>query len=208
MSDVCILLHGIEADPTLRLWVEEFAVQYQHLTPARLIPRKYGYQGGFGVWANAFTRKDVVDHEEAYFRGIEGQMQGLLQDLEPGAKVHIIGHSLGGYIETSLAKRGIKFGSIAHLWGSTVANFDWYKVDSCFDKVRVYYSPNDEILTESSVGVGEDPELALGLMGKIGPTIAHPRVELMPNDWLHTQFMDYGEPRDKFIADLLGWIGN
>lgn len=208
MTDVCVLLHGIEADPTLRLWNEEAAVRYQHLTPIRLIPRKYGYVGGLGVWFNALRRREVVDHEEAYFRGIPGQMPGLLEDIEPGAKVHIVGHSLGGYITTALLKRDIKFGNIAHLWGSTVADFNWGAVDGNFDKARVYWSPNDEILTASSVAVDEDPELALGLMGKVGPQVGHPRVESIQTDWTHTQFMDFGEPRDRFWKDLFEWMAN
>ena len=209
MSDVCILTHGIEADTSLLLWNEEVTVRYQHLTPIQLIPRKYGYQSGWTVWFSALERRAAVDHEEIYFRGIPGQLFGLLELIKPGTKVHIVGHSLGGYITTALLKRGIKFGCIAHLWGSTVADFDWSAVDGCFDKARVYWSPDDEVLRASSIAVDEDPELALGLMGKIGPQIAHPRVESIKEPFgfkLHTSFMDDTPERGKFWKDLFQWM--
>ena len=209
MSDVCILTHGIEADTSLLLWNEEVAVRYQHLTPIQLIPRKYGYQSGWTVWFSALERRAAVDHEEIYFRGISGQLFGLLELIKPGAKVHIVGHSLGGYITTALLKRGIKFGRIAHLWGSTVADFDWDKVGDNFDKARVYWSPDDEVLGASSIAVDEDPELALGLMGKIGPLIAHPRVESIKEPFgfrLHNQLLDDTPERDLFWADLFKWM--
>ena len=206
MNDVCILLHGIEADPTLRLWNEEAAVRYQHLTPITLIPRKYGYVSGRSVWFSAFARQHAVDHEEAYFKGVSGLLPGLFDDIDPGTQVHFVGHSLGDYIGHALLKRGIKFGCYASLWGSAVADFDWHKVDGNFDRARVYWSPNDEVLTASGNAVGGDPELSLGLMGKLGPQITHPRVESIKTDWLHTQFMDFGEPRDNFWKDLFEWM--
>ena len=206
MRHVCVLLHGIETDPKTRSWVEEVQARYQRITPIQLIPRKYGYVGGPTAWFSAFKRRGVVDHEEIYFTGVGGQLTGLFEDLEPGTKVHIAGHSLGGYIETALFKRGIKFGRVAHLWGSTVSDFDWHKVDNCFDRVRVYWSPNDEILTASQVADKEDPELALGLMGKEGPSVHHPRVESIKTDWTHNQFMDLTDERDEFWHDVFGWM--
>lgn len=211
MRHVCILLHGIEADPKDRLWSEEVQARYQRITPIQLIVRKYGRVTGNSVWFSRYAREHVVDHEEAYFRGVEGQIFGLFDDIEPGTKVHIAGHSLGGYIETALSKRGIKFGRVAHLWGSTVSDFDWHKVDNCFDQVRVYWSPDDEILMASSVAQGEDPELALGLMGKEGPSVAHSRVESIKEPFgfkLHNQFMDDTPERDKFWQDIFGWMAN
>jgi len=195
----CVLLHGIEADPKDRLWSEEVEATYQKLTPIPLMTRKYGYVGGYRVWFSAFQRREAVDHEEAYFRGLQ-------DDLGPGGLISGAFHSLGGYIFTASLKRGIKFHRAAHLWGSTVADFDWYAVEDNFDRVRVYWSPNDEVLTASSVAVGEDPELALGLMGREGPSVVHPRVESIKTDWTHTQFMDYTEERDKLWKDILGWM--
>mgnify|MGYP003394816278 CR=1 FL=1 len=206
MNHVCILLHGIKCNPADRLWNEEVEARYQRITPIQLIARKYGYVPGESVWFSAHARRTVVDNAEAYFRGVYGERAGLLEDIEPGTLVSIAGHSLGGYITTALLKRGIKFHRIAHLWGSTISDFDWHKVDGNFDKARVYWSPNDEILTASAVAVGEDPELALGLMGKEGPSVAHPRVESIKTDWTHTQFMNLTPERDKFWADLFGWM--
>ena len=206
MNHVCILLHGIKCDPANRLWNEETEIRYQNSTSIRLISRKYGYVSGISVWVNAFKRREVVDHEEAYFRGIPNVQDGLLSSLEPGTKVSIAGHSLGGYITTALLKRGIQFYRIAHLWGSSVEGFDWGAVDKNFDRARVYWSPNDEILTASSIGAGEDPELGLGLMGKVGPQVAHPRVESIETDWTHTQFMDATAEQDKFWRDIFGWM--
>lgn len=208
MGDVAILLHGVEADPALRLWNEEVAVRYQHLTSIRLMPRKYGYVGGTGVWFSASRRQKIVDHEEAYFRGITGQMPGLLEDIEQGTRISIIGHSLGAYIVTALLKRGIKFHCVAHLWGWTVPDFNWAGVDSNFERVRVYWSPNDERVSSAPAAIGEDPELTVGIMGKVGPQIAHPRVESIQTNWLHTQFMDFGVPRDLFWKDLFEWMAN
>src|SRR3990167_6296739 len=176
MNHVCILLHGVEANPVNRLWPEQVTALYQSHTSIQLIPRTYGYVSGLSVWFNAFKRREAVDHEEVYFQGGEGGFTGLIRDLEPGTKVSIAAHSLGGYIVTALLKRGVKFHRIALLWSSTVADFNWPAVEDNFDRARVYWSLNDEALTASSVADGEDPELALGLMGKIGPQIAHPRV--------------------------------
>lgn len=206
MNHVCVLLHGVETDPSTRSWVEEIQARFQRLTPIQLIPRKYGYISGPSVWFNAFSRRAVVDHEEIYFRGVPGELMGLFEDIEPGTPISIVGHSLGGYITTALLKRGIRFYRIAHLWGGTVENFDWYAVDGNFDHVRVYWSPRDERLTASAVAEGEDPELALGLMGKVGPQIAHPRVESIKTDWLHDEFMDFGPDQFRFFVDLLAWI--
>ena len=206
MTHVCILLHGIETDPQTRSWTEEVQARYQRITPIQLIPRKYGYVSGLQVWANAFARKEAVDHEEAYFRGVEGQLTGLFEDLEPGTLVSVVGHSLGGYIITALLKRGLKFHRIAHIWGATVSNFNWQAVEGNFDRVRVIWSPKDEILQASSVGVGEDPELALGLLGKEGPSILHPRVESIKTDWTHNQFMDLTPERDKLWKNVFEWI--
>ena len=196
MNQVCVLVHGIETDPQSRSWVEEVQARYQRITEIQLIPRKYGYVSGPAAWFSAFKRREVVDHEEIYFRGVEGQLTGLFEDLAAGTKIHIAGHSLGGYIITALLKRGIKFGRVAHLWGSTVAGFNWYAVEENFDRARVYWSPNDEILTASQVADKEDPELALGLMGKEGPSVPHPRVESIKTDWTHNQFMDWTDERD------------
>lgn len=209
MTDVCILLHGIETDPRNRIWSEQVQARYQRITPIQLIPRQYGYVSGIAVWFSAFKRREVVDHEETYFRGVPGQVFGLFDDIEPGTKVHFVGHSLGDYIGHALLKRGIKFGCYASLWGSSVADFNWHAVDGNFDRARVYWSPEDEILTASSVAVDEDPELALGLMGKEGPQIAHPRVEAIKEPFgfkLHTSFMDDTPERDKFWADMFQWM--
>ena len=209
MTHVCVLLHGIEADPRTRSWVEEVQARYQRITPIQLIPRKYGYVSGRSVWFNRYAREATVDHEEIYFRGVPGELTGLYEDLAPGTLVSIVGHSLGGYIITALLKRGIKFHRIAHLWGSSVADFNWQAVEENFDRARVYWSPDDEILTASSVAVGEDPELALGLLGKVGPQIVHPRVESIKDPFgfkLHTDFMDLTEARDRFWKDIFDWM--
>lgn len=204
---VCVLVHGIETEPSERGWVEEIQARYQRDTSVQLIPRKYGYVSGASVWWSAFRRHAVVDHEEAYFRGVPGERAGLLEDIEPGTKVSAIWHSLGGYIGLALLKRGLVFHRIAHLWGSSVADFNWSAVEGQFDRARVYWSPEDEILTASSVAYGEDPELALGLMGKIGPQIAHPRVEsICKTGWRHTTFMDLTAEADLFWRDLFKWI--
>ena len=210
MGQICILLHGIETDPKTRSWVEEVQARYQRITPIQLIPRKYGYVSGKSVWFSRYAREAAVDHEEIYFRGVEGQLFGLFDDIEPGTKVSIVGHSLGGYIITALLKRGIKFHRIAHLWGSTISNFNWHDVDENFDLVRVHWSPEDEILTASSVAVDEDPELPLGLMGKEGPSVAHPRVQSIQEPYgfkSHDQFMDDTPERDKFWANIFAWMG-
>lgn len=210
MTDVCILLHGIETDPKTRSWVEEVQARYQPITPIQLIPRKYGYVQGLAVWFSASKRREVVDHEEIYFCGVYGELTGLSEDLPPDTRISIAGHSLGGYIITALLKRDIKFHRIAHLWGSTVSDFDWYKVDNCFDAVRIYWSPEDEVLTASSIAVDEDPELALGLMGKEGPKIGHPRVESIKNPYglkLHDQFADNTPERDQIWRDIFKWMG-
>lgn len=209
MTHVCILLHGIEADPRHRLWNEEVEARYQPLASKygiQLIARKYGYVSGRSVWFSAFSRRAAVDHEGEYFLGVPGEREGLFESLPADTIVSIVGHSLGGYITTALLKRGVKFHRIAHLWGSTVADFNWHAVDGFFDRARVYWSPNDEILTASSVAVDEDPELALGLMGKIGPQVAHPRVESIKVDWTHNQFMDLTSERDKLWADIFEWL--
>ena len=199
MNHVCVLLHGVECDPKDRLWSEEVEAKYQQITPIFLITRKYGYVRGLGVWFNAFTRQEAVDHEETYFRGLQ-------DDLGSETRISVAGHSLGGYIVTALLKRGIKFHRIAHLWGSTVSDFDWQPVEANFDQVRVYWSPGDEVLTASSVAVDEDPELALGLMGKEGPSIPHPRVESIKTNWTHNQFMDLTKERDEFWKDMFQWM--
>lgn len=209
MDHVCILLHGIECDPRHRLWNEEVEAHYQPLASIygiQLIARKYGWVSGWAVWFSSFSRRAVVDHEEEYFLGVPGERDGLFENLAPGTKVSIAGHSLGGYIITALLKRGIKFHRFAHLWGSSVEGFDWAAVEANFDRARVYWSANDEILTASSVAVDEDPELALGLMGKIGPQAAHPRVESIQTDWMHTQFMDQTEESYKFWEAIFKWM--
>ena len=202
MNHAAVLLHGIEADAKDRLWSEEVEAKYQQITPISLITRKYGYVGGYRVWFSAFQRKEAVDHEEAYFRGLQ-------DDLGPNGRISGAFHSLGAYIFTALLKRGVKFHRVAHLWGSTVSDFNWQAVEGNFDQVRVCWSPNDEILTASSVAVGEDPELALGLMGKEGPSVIHPRVESIkdPHGFTsHNQFMDYTAEQDRFWKDIFGWM--
>lgn len=202
MNHVCVLLHGIEADPKDRLWSEEVEARYQSITSIPLITRKYGYVSGWRVWFSSFQRKEAVDHEEVYFRGLQ-------DDLGPNGIISGAFHSLGGYIYTALLKRGIKFHRVAHLWGSTVANFNWSPMEDGFNETRVYWSPTDEVLTESLVGFGEDPELALGLMGKQGPLLYHPRVVSMRDPYgftSHTAFMDYTTERDMFWRDIFKWM--
>ena len=199
MNHVCVLLHGIECDPKDRIWSEEVEAKFQPGTFIRLMARKYGDVGAFGVWFSAFARRRVVDHEEAYFRCLQ-------DDLGLDGRISVVGHSLGGYIVTALLKRGIKFYKIAHLWGSTVSNFNWRKVEDDFTAARVYWSPEDEVLTESSVATDEDPELGLGLMGKEGPRRKHPSVEPIKTNWTHNQFMDYTHENDEFWLDIFEWM--
>ena len=210
MDQVCVLLHGIKCDPASRLWNEEFSACYQSTTKTWLIPRKYGYVSGFSVWSSAYRRKQIVDHENLAFVGNPGKTSGLVENIS-GAKLSGVGHSLGGYILTALLFRGsVKFHKLALLWSSSAEDFDWYAVQDCFDKIRVYWSASDEILRTSQPheAANEPSQLRLGLLGKAGPTILHPHVEAIKSDWLHNQFMDKTDEADKMVRDMFHWIDN
>lgn len=179
MLHICVLLHGIEAEPKDCLWNEELAVfLYEREPNICWLPRKYGYIGGREVWAYPWARDSVVEHERSYIY--------IMKDLYPQARFSMIAHSLGGYIACELLKT-VKLHNLVLIGSAAPEDFDWNAVSENFNGVHNYYSPNDEVLRESWSQEG------LGLMGLKGASVKHPYVHNTEMGWKHDEFMDLTE---------------
>ena len=162
MRHVVVILHGIECVPSDVLWSEELAWRLNHHSGGSLEShaRKYGYVSGSSVWWNwGFRRDDIVAHEEAYFNA-------LRKDMGNNARISVICHSLGGYIVHKLLERGLRFHRIIELYGAGDEHQNWTLIEDNFDRIYVWFSPNDEVLPKSN----------FGKIGLVGPTNKHPQV--------------------------------
>lgn len=182
MRHLCILLHGIECDPTQRIWNEELAIQLYPWAGGRIEfqPRKYGYVSGARAWWNwgsvATGRsflEETVDHEEAYFKL-------LREDVGQDTRISIIAHSLGGYIVHELLKRGMKFHNIISLYAAAPENQDWSEIETRFNNYYIFWSPNDEVLSNSN----------FGRIGLVGPQQVHHKVFSVQTNERHNDFME------------------
>jgi len=175
-NHVVIILHGIEVIPSEVCWSEELAWRLGVHTSGSLEchARKYGYVSGRSVWWNwGFKRDDIVEHEAKYFNALQA-------DRGTDAKISVICHSLGGYIIHHLLERGFNFHRIIELYGAGDENQDWSAIENGFDKIYIWYSPNDEILPKSN----------FGQIGLVGPQNLHSRVFPVITADGHTTWMD------------------
>lgn len=188
MRHIVVILHGIECRPEEILWNEELAwrlaasidANTPGITQVEFYPRKYGYVSGTRSWFNwgdlatgRSYRDAIVDHEETYFRKLQA-LRGT------DAKISIICHSLGGYIVHKLLERGFKFHRIIELYGAGNENQDWAAIEDNFDRIYVWYSPNDEVLPRSN----------FGQIGLVGPQNLHSRVFPVITADGHTSWME------------------
>ena len=174
-NHIVVILHGIEVDPSEVCWNEELAWRLSIRCPdLEIHSRKYGYVSGSSVWWNwGFKRSQVVDHEARYF-------SALRADRGTDAKISVICHSLGGYVVHKLLERGFKFHRIIELYGAGDENQDWSAIEDNFDRIYVWFSPNDEILPRSN----------FGKIGLVGPVNKHPKVVRIRTKDGHTSWME------------------
>ena len=173
---LCVVLHGIEYDPAVVSWVDDFVIDSQQRVDVELFPEMYGYVAGWKMWLYPSYRKEIVDQEvNALFR-----MQSRLLEWDTKAKFSVLAHSLGATIVEEAFKRGLRFHNVLLFMGAMDEGFDWKLYDQQFKSVFVWWSPRDEKLGRSY----------WGKQGLVGPKVSHPRVLSIKTDWTHDQFMD------------------
>ena len=192
MRHLCIVLHGIEYDPATVSWVEDFVIDLQHKTKVELFPEVYGYVSGKRVWMWPGWRNELVAREVKALKRI----QVRLLEWDRNAKFSILAHSLGGTIVEACLKDNMKLHNIILMQAATDENLNWKEYEKNFNKVFVYWSPNDEDL----------PWSYWGKMGLVGPQVHHPRVQSLKRQWTNDKFMDYstlgGVDQDKLIKQI------
>ncbi len=176
---ICILLHGIETDPSVFTWAENLQLLLTEIAPdIEFYTRKYGYVSGWKTrWS--FYREKIVEHERTFFHGLRDY-------LPEDAKISVFAHSLGGHIAYSLLS-DFKFHRIILMQAAAPEDADWKKLGHNFGVIHNWWSPNDAKLRWSNYG-------QIGLVGALNP---HPRVVNHRMDWLHDEFQD-----DHWLYDL------
>lgn len=178
MSNRVILLYGIETIPggsEARNWPTRLeAVWDQQDQPLRAYSWQWSglywkYAIGFftilpiiGAWYRRAINQVVIDN----LRGFEEFLENYTGKDETFS---IVVHSYAGSILQQALEEGRVFNNIIMIQTTMDENFDWFKYDSQFNNVRIYYSPND-----SYVGrvIGH-----YGIQGRTGALVDHPRVE-------------------------------
>jgi len=189
---LCVVLHGIEYDPAVVSWVDDFVIDSYQRTDVELFPEMYGKVSGWKVWASNRYRNKIVNREvDALFR-----MQSRLKEWDPDAKFSIFAHSLGATIVEAAFKRGFVFHNVILMMGAMDEYFDWHKYNDQFNAVFVYWSRQDEMIGKAH----------WGKQGLFGPKVAHPRVMSYKTDWKHDQFMDRYYLHRPFHTQLLEQI--
>ena len=193
----CVILHGIEYDPSEVSWVEDFYIDSAHLTEVELFPEIYGYVKGWHIYLNSTYRERIVNQEvDALFR-----LQSRLLEWDTQAKFSVLAHSLGATIVQEALEQGFMFHNIILMMGAFDECFLWVLHQNQFNNVFVYWSPNDEEIGWSR----------WGKQGLVGSLTTHPRVFDRKTTWTHNEFMDRWymdrEP-DSFHERLLREIAN
>lgn len=81
-------------------------------------------------------------------------------------KLSVIAHSYAGSIIQSALEQGWHFHKLILLATTMDENFDWWKYQTQFEVVHVYWSPADDITGHSTYGQ----------QGRFGSLVHHPRV--------------------------------
>ena len=171
-----VVLHGIEYDPAVVSWVDDFVIDSAHRTDVELFPEVYGYVSGWKVWMYPDHRRDIVEQEVKALK----RLKSRLLEWDPNAKFSILAHSLGGTIVEEALKQDFVFENIIIFMGAMDENFNWHDHNSQFNQAFIWWSPKDEKL-----------DMAYwGQQGLVGPQIPHPRVMSLKTDWTHDEFMD------------------
>jgi pimeloyl-ACP methyl ester carboxylesterase len=170
MKRATLAIHGIWTRARALAWIEVFEDMARYELDVR--PREYGYASGV-LSAFGWYRNRIVNAEENYVRRV------LAREPEP----NIIAHSFGGYVAWALmAERGVRFHNVILLAPAAPEATDWRRFEDKFNRVRVYWSPRDEI-------IGLAP---YGRIGKVGALMTHPRVESIRTDRLHSEHIQPG----------------
>ncbi len=173
---MCVVLHGIEYDPAIVSWVDDFVIDSAHRTDVELFPEMYGYVSGTMIWMFPDHRDELINQEVTALK----RMQSRLKEWDPNAKFSILAHSLGGTVVEEALKQGVHFHNVIIFMGAMDEDFDWKQYASQFNAVFVWWSPNDEKLSWSY----------WGKQGLVGPKVQHPRVTAIKTNWTHDEFMD------------------
>ena len=173
---MCVVVHGIEYDPAVVSWVDDFVIDSAHRTDVELLPEVYGYVSGWKVWMYPDYRRDIVEREVKALK----RLKSRLLEWDPSAKFSILSHSLGGTIVEEALKQDFVFENIIIFMGAMDGRFNWYDYDTQFNQASIWWSPKDEKLGKAY----------WGQQGLIGPQVRHPRVESIETDWTHDEFMD------------------
>ncbi|HDZ39776.1 MAG TPA: hypothetical protein ENH62_16130 [Marinobacter sp.] len=173
---MCVVVHGIEYDPSVVSWVDDFVIDSAHRTDVELFPEVYGYVSGWKVWMYPDYRRDIVEREVKALK----RLKCRLLEWDPSAKFSILAHSLGGTIVEEALKQDFVFENIIIFMGAMDENFNWHDHNAQFNHAFIWWSPKDEKL-----------DMAYwGKQGLVGPQVIHPRVYSIKTDWTHDEFMD------------------
>ncbi len=173
---MCVVLHGIEYDPAIVSWVDDFVIDSAQRTDVELFPETYGYVSGWRVWLDEPYRNRVVQREVQALRSLKAR----LFDWDPDAKFSVLAHSLGGTIVEEAFKQGFKFHNVIIFMGAMDENFNWKMYEDLFHSAWIWWSPNDEKLKRSY----------WGKQGRVGPQVKHPMVWSHETNWTHDEFME------------------
>jgi pimeloyl-ACP methyl ester carboxylesterase len=168
MKRATLAIHGIWTRARALAWIEVFEDMARYELDVR--PREFGYISGV-LSVFGWYRDRIVGGEEKYARRV------LAGQPEP----NVIAHSFGCYVAWSLmAERRVQCHNVILLAPAAPEAADWRRFEDKFNRVRVYWSPRDEI-------IGLAP---YGRMGKVGALMTHPRVESKQTALLHCEHVE------------------
>ena len=173
---MCVVVHGIEYNPAVVSWVDDFVIDSAHRTDVELFPEVYGYVAGWKIWMYPDFRAELVNQEVKALK----RLKSRLLEWDPNAKFSILAHSLGGTIVEHALKQDLVFHNIIIFMGAMDENFNWHRHNIQFNQAFIWWSKKDEKL-----------DMAYwGQQGLVGPQVEHPRVASIETHWTHDEFMD------------------
>jgi len=173
---LAVILHGIEYDPAIVSWVDDFVIDSAHRTDVELFPETYGYVSGWKIWLYPDYRRDIVEQEVKALK----RLKSRLLEWDPNAKFSILAHSLGGTIVEKAFKQGLIFHNVVIFMGAMDEGFNWQEYESQFNRAFIWWSLKDEKLNMAY----------WGQQGLVGPQVEHSRVASIETHWTHDEFMD------------------
>ncbi len=177
-----ILLHGVETRSGAVNWPTKLESMWQgEGSSLRIKTRSYG-----GVvlnrvpavvtlipWAGSKYREKIVAEQKQFMDLVYGHANS-------GDRISIIAHSFGGFLVSRLLEMGYKFHKIILVAPAAPARFDFKKVEECFHRVYVFWSPTDGVIKWAFYG----------RMGRVGVKKPHSRVLSYPVPLAHSEWFE------------------